>query len=125
MCVVDFDPPKFYTEEWRRCRAPFVCKECGVDVTKNEMYRNTTGMWDGDISTHKLCSGCAKLSEAVIAVGCSYCFDTLLEDATHAVEQFAVFGDHAEAPAEAQGRVIGLLWAARDREKQAKEVRHA
>lgn len=121
MCAVDdYDPPAFFSERPRRCRKPFDCGECEARVERGEVYRFISGMWEGSILTHKHCVGCAELARAVGDVDCSYLFENLLDDAEQAVDPH---GLHAEADAAAQGRLIGLLWLARERCDAARETR--
>lgn len=117
MCVVDdYDPPDFYSARMRRCRKPFACPECIHPVGCGDVYRFISGKWDGEIVIHRMCAGCAALADAVRAVDCSFLFDTLLDDAEQAVDPH---GLHATADAAAQGRLIGLLWLARERRTDA------
>lgn len=120
MCVADGDPADFYSRSERRCARPFDCSECGAHVERGAIYSIVSAKWEGLIETFKRCVACAALGDAVVDVDCSWAFGSLLDDAVAAVDPF---GLHADAEADAQGRLIGLLWLARERCDAARETR--
>lgn len=57
MC--DFDEyPDFYNSAWRRARKGHDCCACGETIRAGDLYRHTTGKWDGTVETFKSCARC-------------------------------------------------------------------
>ena len=64
MCTCDVEPADFYSTTRPVSRAERECEECGATIHRGETYVRIAGMWDGDISTHVLCTTCDAWSEA-------------------------------------------------------------
>ncbi len=111
MCGVDYDEPRFYSERVVRARKQHRCCDCYRRIAPGTEYMRCSGMWDVYVSTHHRCLDCVELAEAVAALGCSWAFGNLHEDAKAAASPW---GGHRHDPA-GQGRVIGLLWRAHER----------
>lgn len=113
MCVVDFDPPVFVFSKWRRARKPHKCDECGWLIRPGTRYEHTSGKWDecSRVYSYAHCELCAELSEAVSAAECSWCYQSLLDDAQATLLSY----EHAEEQPAAVGRVAGLMFAIAER----------
>lgn len=54
----------FSCSEQRRAKKTHACEECWRDILPGESYLHCAGLWEGEISTHKLCGFCEKLGIA-------------------------------------------------------------
>lgn len=50
--------PEFHTETHRVARKRHTCTECRGYVEPGDRYEYVTGLWEGDVSTHKTCAHC-------------------------------------------------------------------
>ena len=120
MCVADFDPPRFYCETMRRAAKAHDCYDCDRGIARGELYQYVTAMWDRRPDTYRRCGGCVALAEAVEAVECSWLWGSLLDDALTAV---APDSEHWSAPPEAMGRLVGLIFRAREERDERNTAR--
>lgn len=65
MCHCDYDPPAFYTDEYRKAGKPHRCGECCAPIAIGEKHRVCTGKWDGSIQTYRMCLACEALDTAM------------------------------------------------------------
>jgi hypothetical protein len=114
MCVVDFDPPIFMVHEHRKAAKTHHCDECSTTIARGDLYEVTKAQWDkhGRPDTYKRCDLCQQIAKATDDVECSWCYGSLLDDASTATNPF---GEHQDSSPEAMGRLIGLLFRSRER----------
>jgi len=105
MCVVDFDPPDFIAHTWRHARKPHRCCECDEPIVPGTRYEYTAGSWSGKLDTFRRCEWCVELAAAVFEADCSWCYESLLDDARATLDSW----EHAAEHPEAVGRVAGVL----------------
>lgn len=93
-CSIDVDSdcsaPGFFNSRDRKARIEHKCDECSRTIAPKETYRYVTGMWEGDISSHKICVDCTSLRETFF---CSSVFGSLWDDfEAEALENDGRFG---------------------------------
>lgn len=64
-CAIEIDSdgigPSVFTEKNPKARKSHTCYECRREIKPGEVYRNETGIWDGDPSTYKTCADCLSI----------------------------------------------------------------
>lgn len=65
MCFCEDNPPKVMHEETRKAARDHVCYECGGTIAKGDLYRITSGIWDGGPASFKWCHDCATIANLV------------------------------------------------------------
>lgn len=68
MCA-DEEWPSAWRSEWRRARREHRCCACGETVRVGDRYRDTWGVWSGDVDTMKHCARCWTLLQELDALG--------------------------------------------------------
>jgi len=61
----DYPGPKLFKEKIVKARKQHKCSECDADIQPGERYENASGVWDGEFSTHKTCSICCEIRNAL------------------------------------------------------------
>ena len=79
-CSCDIrDLPSISWDSSPVARKRHVCGECGSVIDSGERYWLTKGVWDGEFSSHKMCSTCKSVyDEALYDLEC-ICFGELWE----------------------------------------------
>ena len=70
--VEDYDSPKFHNAEIRKARKEHKCCECNRAILPKEKYEYVTGLWEGDIKTHKTCLTCLEIRSVFFCDGWFY-----------------------------------------------------
>lgn len=62
MCSCDdFDGPSCSTSTLRVAKKNHTCYECGKPIQKGDIYKYTSGVWDGRPSSFKWCDTCTTI----------------------------------------------------------------
>jgi hypothetical protein len=76
---MDGTPPECMYQRQRKARKDHACCECSRTIKAGSTYEFTSGIWDGEPSSHKTCLRCVGLRAAFTAVDESPPFTCLLE----------------------------------------------
>ncbi len=74
MCECDFDGPTVMSEVVRRAAKDHRCYECRGTIPKGDLYRVTSGVWDGRGDSFKMCDTCATIENLANGVHPGFCF---------------------------------------------------
>jgi hypothetical protein len=80
VCRTDYDYPEFFHESRRHARKMHRCVECKGQISAGEVYTCHSGKWDGEIHSHKRCSGCDPAARWMIEHCDGYGFGDLREE---------------------------------------------
>lgn len=58
MCGCDGVPATVSTSSFVRPRKSYPCDECGCAIRVGEVHEFTSGLWDGEWSSFRVCSDC-------------------------------------------------------------------
>lgn len=53
--------PQAFSQKVRKARKNHVCCECFSEISTNEEYQFTSGVWDGEPDSYKVCASCVEL----------------------------------------------------------------
>jgi hypothetical protein len=97
-CDYDDDPPDFYSRRIVTAKTRHECYECGGIILPGEQYEYTSGKWDGQFDTFKICERCHDIRQWVQNnVPClCWAFGHILEDCREAVEEASWRGEDGE-----------------------------
>lgn len=85
MC--DYEPCDVYDSRQMCARKPHRCGECGRLISPGETYQRIGVLYEGEWSTHVMCSDCVELAESLVDVGCGcWGLSSLHQDALEAVD---------------------------------------
>ncbi len=81
MCMMDEGPGMQLTQDnMRRARKDHRCGECGRAIQKGEIYRNISGLWEGEFVSEKTCGHCA-IGQNLLSRECDgFVFHAVAED---------------------------------------------
>jgi len=75
MCCIDYDPPEFFIQIYRKARKEHKCCEYRATINKGDEYQYTSGKWEGKIDSFKTCEKCADLRDSLEKVYCPAYYD--------------------------------------------------
>lgn len=58
------DMPSAFASKNRKARKPHGCCECRREIKKGDVYRYSSGIWDGEARDFKQCLNCAEIMDA-------------------------------------------------------------
>jgi hypothetical protein len=67
MCYCE-SSPSFWNTSDPIARKEHQCCECGTTIRPGQKYERTSGLWDGDFCTFKICQNCKRIRESLMAL---------------------------------------------------------
>lgn len=65
MCFCDDNPPEVFSAVTRRAAKEHRCYECGKTIAKGDLYRVSSGVWDGGPESFKWCDTCTTIANLI------------------------------------------------------------
>lgn len=95
MCDIgDLEPCEVWSERTVKARKSHVCSCCGGAINPGEHYTKHFSVYEGDVTSEKMCSHCTEASEEFMEVhhtrGCPSYMPDLISDCIHEEE---LYGD--------------------------------
>lgn len=59
----DLIQPSVFNQKNRKARKQHQCCECYSEISSGEEYQFTSGIWDGEPSSYKICLSCVELRD--------------------------------------------------------------
>lgn len=105
MCHYDGDlpSPEYFREASHVARKQHACTECSAPIQPGERYSMIAAKWDGSAEAIKACPACVEIRAKMDAIGCTYSYGGLIDDAREALS------DHDGADPAALERLAELL----------------
>jgi hypothetical protein len=69
MCDIDDDGPDAWQSTWRKARKEHACCACRETIRSGDVYRVSSGVWDGTPATFKHCARCWAIHEMLDEAG--------------------------------------------------------
>lgn len=79
MCRVD-DTISVLSDERPRAKKPHRCGECHRTIEPGEHYERVTGLWEGELVTHKTCLQCCSVREWLANVCSGWVYSEVAEE---------------------------------------------
>ena len=69
----DYDRPGFLRDELRVARKDHTCSECRKPIHKGDIYKHTSGVWDGRVAVYKWCDTCTTIYNLADGLSDDFC----------------------------------------------------
>ena len=89
-CFCDYEMPILFVERHPIAKKTHKCCECGGNIKPGEKYYRATGVWDGELSSFKICPDCeGLLNYTQLHIPClcfGFCY--VIENCINAIKEY-------------------------------------